>query len=136
MTMEKEFFAELKKKCEQHKIDIDILCEEEIQLIYNGITFDLQWYEFNDKLEVPLSIVNMSIKGKDYNWETYSFVDIDYSDSYDTVEQAIEEVIDIVLNCDERRKAMKVINSFESFVDGMSEDDMSILLSYVKNNYD
>ena len=85
---------------------------------------------------MPLSIVNMSIKGKDYNWETYSFVDIDYSDSYDTVEQAIEEVIDTVLNCDERRKAMKVINSFESFVDGMSEDDMSILLSYVKNNYD
>lgn len=134
--MEKEFFAELKKNCNIHGIDIDIICDEEIQLIYNGTTFDVQGYELDGKLEVPLSIVNMSIKGKDYDWETYSFVDIDFTDTYNTVDEAVEDVIDVVLNSDDRRKALKVINSFESFIEDMKQDDLDILISYIKNTYD
>ena len=102
--MEKEFFTELKKKCNIHGIDIDIICDEEINLIYNGTTFDVQGYELDGKLEVPISIVNMSIKGRDYDWETYNFVDIDFTDTYNTVNEAVEDVIDIVLNSDDRRK--------------------------------
>ena len=134
--MEKEFFTELKKKCNIHGIDIDIICDEEIQLIYNGTTFDVQGYEYDGKLEVPISIVSMSIKGKDYDWETYSFVDIDFTDTYNTVNEAVEDVIDIVLNSDDRRKVLKVINSFESFIEDMSEDDLGVLISYIKNQYD
>lgn len=134
--MEKEFFTELKKKCNIHGIDIDIICDEEIQLIYNGTTFDVQCYELDGKLEVPISIVSMSIKGKDYDWETYSFVDIDFTDTYNTVNEAVEDVIDIVLNSDDRRKVLKVINAFESFVEDMSEDDLRVLISYIKNTYD
>lgn len=134
--MEKEFFIELKKKCNIHGIDIDILCDEEIQLIYNGTTFDVQCYEYDGKLEVPISIVSMSIKGKDYDYDVYSFVDIDFTDTYNTVNEAVEDVIDIVLNSDDRRKALKVINSFESFIEDMKQDDLDILLSYIRNNYD
>lgn len=134
--MEKEFFTELKKNCNIHGIDIDILCDEEIQLIYNGTTFDVQCYEYDGKLEVPISIVNMSIKGKDYDYNVYSFVDIDFTDTYNTVNEAVEDVIDIVLNSDDRRKALKVINSFESFIEDMKQDDLDILLSYIRNNYD
>ena len=134
--MEKEFFTELKKKCNIHGIDIDIICDEEINLIYNGTTFDVQGYELDGKLEVPISIVSMSIKGKDYDWETYSFVDIDFTDTYNTVNEAVEDVIDIVLNSDDRRKVLKVINSFESFIEDMSEDDLGVLISYIKNQYD
>ena len=134
--MEKEFFTELKKKCNIHGIDIDIICDEEIQLIYNGTTFDVQWYEDDGKLEVPISIVSMSIKGKDYDWETYSFVDIDFTDTYNTVNEAVEDVIDIVLNSDDRRKVLKIINSFESFIEDMPEDDLDVLISYIKNTYD
>lgn len=134
--MEKEFFAELKKKCNIHGIDIDILCDEEIQLIYNGTTFDVQCCEYDGKLEIPISIVSMSIKGKDYDYDVYSFVDIDFTDTYNTVDEAVEDVIDIVLNSDDRRKALKVINSFESFIEDMSQDDLNILLSYIKNTYD
>ena len=133
--MEKEFFTELKKKCNIHGIDIDIICDEEIQLIYNGTTFDVQCCEIDGKLDIPISIVNMSIKGKDYDWETYSFVDIDFTDTYNTVNEAVEDVIDIVLNSDDRRKVLKVINSFESFIEDMSEDDLRVLFSYIKNNY-
>ena len=43
---------------------------------------------------------------------------------------------DVVVNSDVRRKALKVINSFESFIEDMKQDDLNILLSYVKNNYD
>ena len=134
--MEKEFFTELKKKCNIHGIDIDIICNEEIQLIYNGTTFDVQCCEFDGKLEVPITIVNMSIKGRDYDWQTYSFVDIDFTDTYNTVNEAVEDVIDIVLNSDDRRKVLKVINSFESFIEDMSEDDLGVLISYIKNTYD
>jgi hypothetical protein len=134
--IEKEFFTELKKKCNIHGIDIDILCDEEIQLIYNGTTFDVQCCEYDGKLEVPISIVSMSIKGKDYDYDVYSFVDIDFTDTYNTVNEAVEDVIDIVLNNDDRRKVLKVINAFESFVEDMSEDDLGVLISYIKNQYD
>ena len=134
--MEKEFFTELKKNCETHGIDIDIICDEEIQLIYNGTTFDVQCCEFDGKLEVPISIVSMSIKGKDYDWETYSFVDIDFTDTYNTVNEAVEDVIDIVVNSDDRKKVLKIINSFESFIEDMPEDDLEVLISYIKNKYD
>ena len=134
--MEKEFFTELKKNCNIHGIDIDIICDEEIQLIYNGTTFDVQCCEYDGKLEIPISIVSMSIKGKDYDWETYSFVDIDFTDTYDTVNEAVEDVIDIVLNSDDRRKVLKIINSFESFIEDMTEDDLEVLISYIKNTYD
>lgn len=134
--MEKEFFTELKKNCNIHGIDIDIICDDEINLIYNGTTFDVQCCEYDGKLDVPFSIVSMSIKGKDYDWETYSFVDIDFTDIYNTVNEAVEEVIYTVLNSDDRRKVLKIINSFESFIEDMSEDDLSVLVSYIKNNYD
>ena len=133
--MEKEFLDKLKTRCDSLGIDIDILCDEEIQLIYNGTTFDVQGYELDGKLEVLLSIVTMSIKGKDYDWETYSFVDIDFTDTYNTVNEAVEDVIDAVLNSDDRRKVLKVINSFESFIEDMKQDDLDILLSYIRNNY-
>lgn len=134
--MEKEFFTELKKKCNIHGIDIDILCDEEIQLIYNGTTFDVQCCEYDGKLEVPISIVSMSIKGKDYDYDVYSFVDIDFTDTYNTVDEAVEDVIDIVLNSDDRRKVLKIINSFESFIEDMPQDDLEVLISYIKNTYD
>lgn len=134
--MEKEFLDKLKNRCNSLGIDIDILGDSELLLIYNGTTFNVQYYMWGDKLEIPLTIVNMLIKGKEYDYDTYSFVDVDYTDSYDTVDEAVEEVIDIVVNSDDRRKAVKVINSFESFIEDMKEEDLEILLSYIKNNYD
>ena len=134
--MEKEFLEKLKNRCNSLGIDIDILGDSEILLIYNGTTFNMQYYMYNNKLEVPLSIVNMTIKGKEYGYEDYDFVDVDYTDSYNTVDEAVEEVTDAVVNSDVRRKALKVINSFESFIEDMKQDDLNILLSYIKNNYD
>ena len=133
---EKEFLEKLKNRCNSLKIDIDILEDSEILLIYNGTTFNMQYYMYNNKLEVPLSIVNIIIKGKEYRYEDYNFVDVDYTDSYNTVNEAVEEVTDVVINSDVRRKALKVINSFESFIEDMKQDDLDILLSYIKNNYD
>ena len=134
--MEKEFFAKLKKNCNIHGIDIDIICDEEIQLIYNGTIFDVQCCEYDGKLEVPLSIVSMSIKGKDYDYDVYNFVDIDFTDTYNTVDEAVEDVIDVVLNSDDRRKVLKIINSFETYIEDMKQEDWEILLSYIKNNYE
>ena len=134
--MEKEFLDKLKNKCDSLGIDIDILGDSELLLIYNGTTFNMQYYVWDNKLEIPLSIVSMTIKGKEYGYETYDFVDIDYGDfTYDTVNDAVEEVTDIVVNSDDRRKALKVINSFESFIEDMKQDDLNILLSYVRNKY-
>ena len=134
--MEKEFLEKLKNRCNSLKIDIDILGDSEILLIYNGTTFNMQYYMCNNKLEVPLSIVNMIIKGKEYRYEDYNFVDVNYTDFYNTVDEAVDEVTDAVVNSDVRRKALKVINSFESFIEDMKQDDLDILLSYIKNNYD
>ncbi len=134
--MEKEFLDKLKNRCNSLGIDIDMLGDSELLLIYNGTTFNMQYYVYNNKLEVPLSIVSMTIKGKEYGYEDYNFVDVDYTDSYNTVDEAVEEVTDAVVNSDVRRKALKVINSFESFIEDMKQDDLNILLSYVKNNYD
>ena len=134
--MEKEFLEKLKNRCNSLRIDIDILEDSEILLIYNGTTFNMQYYMYNNKLEVLLSIVNIIIKGKEYRYEDYNFVDVDYTDSYNTVNEAVEEVTDVVINSDVRRKALKVINSFESFIEDMKQDDLDILLSYIKNNYD
>lgn len=134
--MEKEFLDKLKTRCNSLGIDIDILGDSEILLIYNGTTFNMQYYVYNNKLEVPLSIVNMTIKGKEYGYEDYDFVDVDYTDFYKTVDEAVDEVTDIVINSDVRRKALKVINSFESIIEDMKQDDLNILLSYIKNNYD
>ena len=134
--MEKEFLDKLKSKCNSLGIDIDILGDSELLLIYNGTTFNMQYYMYNNKLEIPLSIVSMTIKGKEYGYETYSFVDIDYTDSYNTVDEAIEEVTDTVINSNNRRKVLKIISSFESFIEDMKQDDLDILLSYIKNNYD
>lgn len=133
--MEKEFLDKLKNRCDSLGIDIDILGDSELLLIYNGTTFNMQYYMWDNKLEIPLSIVSMTIKGKEYGYETYNFVDIDYTDSYDTVNDAVEEVTDAVVNSDDRRKVLKVINSFESFIEDMKQDDLDILLSYIKNNY-
>lgn len=133
--MEQEFLDKLKNRCDSLGIDIDILGDSELLLIYNGTTFNMQYYVWDDKLEVPLSIVSMNIKGKEYGYETYNFVDIDYTDSYDTVNDAVEEVTDAVVNSDDRRKALKIINSFESFIEDMKQDDLDILLSYIRNNY-
>ena len=133
---EKEFIDKLKNKCDNIGINVDILADSELLLIYNGTTFDMQYYIYNNKLEVPLSIVSMNIKGKEYGYETYSFVDVDYTDSYDTVDNAVEEITDIVVNSNNRRKALKVINSFESLIEDMKQEDLDILLSYIKNNYD
>ena len=134
--MEKEFLDKLKTRCNSLGIDIDMLGDSELLLIYNGTTFDVQYFMSNNKLEVPLTIVSMTIKGKEYGYEDYDFVDVDYTDSYNTVDDAVEEVTDAVLNSDARRKALKVINSFESFIEDMKQDDWNILLSYIKNNYD
>ena len=134
--MEKEFLDKLKNRCNSLGIDIDMLGDSELLLIYNGTTFNMQYYVYNNKLEVPLSIVSMTIKGKEYGYEDYNFVDVDYTDSYNTVDEAVEEITDAVVNSDVRRKALKVINSFESFIEDMKQDDLNILLSYVKNNYD
>lgn len=134
--MEKEFLEKLKNRCNSLGIDIDILGDSELLLIYNGTTFDVQYFMSNNKLEVPLTIVSMTIRGKEYGYEDYDFVDVDYTDSYNTVDEAVEEVTDAVVNSDVRRKALKVINSFESFIEDMKQDDLKILLSYVKNNYD
>lgn len=134
--MEKEFLDKLKTRCDSLGIDIDILGDSEWLLIYNGTTFNMQYYVWDNKLEIPLSIVNMTIKGKEYGYETYDFVDIDYTDSYDTVHDAVENVTDAVVNSDDRRKALKVINSFESFIEDMKQKDLDILLSYIRNNYD
>ena len=134
--MEKEFLDKLKNKCNSLGIDIDMLGDSELLLIYNGTTFDVQYFMSNNKLEAPLTIVSMTIKGKEYGYEDYDFVDVDYTDSYNTVDEAVEEVTDAVVNSDVRRKALKVINSFESFIEDMKQDDLNILLSYVKNNYD
>ena len=134
--MEKEFLEKLKNRCNSLGIDIDILGDSEILLIYNGTTFNMQYYMYNNKLEVPLSIVSMIIKGKEYRYEDYNFVNVDYTDSYNTVDEAVEEVTDAVVNSDVRRKALKVINSFESFIEDMKQDDLNILFSYIKNNYD
>ena len=79
--MEKEFLTKLKKRCEDLGIDIDTLGDSEKLLIYNGTTFNIQYYTYNNKLEIPLSIVSMNIKGKEYDYKTYNFVDIDYTDS-------------------------------------------------------
>ena len=133
--MEQEFLDKLKNRCDSLGIDIDILGDSELLLIYNGTTFNMQYYVWDDKLEVPLSIVSMNIKGKESGYETYNFVDIDYTDSYDTVNDAVEEVTDAVINSDDRRKALKIINSFESFIEDMKQDDLDILLSYIRNNY-
>lgn len=133
---EKEFLEKLKNRCNSLGIDIDILGDSEILLIYNGTTFNMQYYMYNNKLEVPLSIVSMIIKGKEYRYEDYDFVDVDYTDFYNTVDEAVEEVIDAVVNSDVRRNALKVINSFESFIENMKQDNLNILLSYIKNNYD
>ena len=133
--MEKEFLEKLKNRCNSLGIDIDMLGDSELLLIYNGTTFDVQYFMSNNKLEVPLTIVSMTIKGKEYGYEDYDFVDVDYTDSYNTVDEAVEEVTDAVVNSDVRRKALKVINSFESFIEDMKQDDLNILLSYVKNNY-
>lgn len=133
--MEKEFLDKLKTRCDSLGIDIDILGDSEWLLIYNGTTFNMQFYVCDDKLEIPLSIVSMTIKGKEYDYGTYNFVDIDFTDSYDTVDMAVEEVTDAVINSDDRRKALKVINSFESFIEDMKQDDLDILLSYIRNNY-
>ena len=132
---EKAFFDKLKNRCDSLGIDIDILGDSELLLIYNGTTFNMQYYVCDNKLEIPLSIVSMTIKGKEYGYETYSFVDIDYTDSYNTIEEAVEEITDVVVNSDDRRKALKVINSFESFIEDMKQDDLNILLSYIRNNY-
>ena len=134
--MEKEFLDKLKTRCNSLGIDIDMLGDSELLLIYNGTTFDVQYFMCNNKLEVPLTIVSMTIKGKEYGYEDYDFVDVDYTDSYNTVDEAVEEVTDAVVNSDVRRKALKVINSFESFIEDMKQDDLNILLSYIKNNYD
>lgn len=134
--MEKDFLDKLKNRCGSLGIDIDILGDSEWLLIYNGTTFNMQYFEWDNKLEIPLSIVSMTIKGKEYRYETYSFVDIDYTDCYDTVDAAVEEVTDAVVNSDARRKALKVINSFDSFIEDMKQGDLNILLSYIKNNYD
>lgn len=134
--MEKEFLEKLKNRCNSLKIDIDILGDSEILLIYNGTTFNMQYYMYNNKLEIPLSIVSIIIKGKEYGYEDYDFVDVDYTDSYNTVNEAVEEVTDAVVNSDIRRKALKVINSFESFIENIKQENLNILLSYIKNNYD
>ena len=134
--MEKEFLEKLKTRCNSLGIDIDMLGDSELLLIYNGTTFDVQYFMYNNTLEVPLTIVSMTIKGKEYGYEDYDFIDVDYTDSYNTVDEAVEEVTDAVVNSDVRRKALKVINSFESFIEDMKQDDWNILLSYIKNNYD
>lgn len=134
--MEKEFLNKLKYVCHSLGIDIDILTDSVLLLIYNGTTFHMEYFVNNNKLEIPLSIVSIAIKGKEYGYEDYDFVDVDFTDSYDTVNDAVEEVTDAVVNSDVRRKALKVINSFESFIEDMKQDDLNILLSYIRNNYD
>lgn len=135
--MEKEFLNKLKYVCHSLEVDIDILTDSELLLIYNGTTFHMEYFVRDGILEVLLSIVSMTIKGKDYGYEDYSFVDIDYGNNfYATIDEAVEEITDIIVNSDVRRKALKVINSFESFIEDMKQDDLNILLSYIRNNYD
>lgn len=133
--MVKEFLDKLKIRCDSLGIDIDILDDSTSLLIYNGTTFHMEYYVDDNKLEIPLSIVSMTIKGKRYGYETYSFVDVDYTDSYDTVDDAVVEVTDVVVNSNDRRNALRVINSFESFIEDMKQSDLDTLLCYIRNNY-
>lgn len=133
--MVKEFFDKLKIRCDSLGIDIDILDDSTSLLIYNGTTFHMEYYVSDNKLEIPLSIVSMTIKGKRYGYETYSFVDVDYTDSYDMVDDAVVEVTDVVVNSNDRRNALRVINSFESFIEDMEQSDLDTLLCYIRNNY-
>jgi hypothetical protein len=133
--MIKEFLDKLKIRCDSLGIDIDILGDSTLLLIYNGTTFHMEYYVSDNKLEIPLSIVSMTIKGKRYGYETYSFVDVDYTDSYDTVDDAVVEVTDVVVNSNDRRNALRVINSFESFIEDMEQSDLDTLLCYIRNNY-
>ena len=138
--MEKEFLNKLKIECNKNNIDLDVESEKQgdiqLNLTYNGAVFNLQCYEHKNKLYATFTIITLFIKGSEYNYEDYSFVDKDYSDVYDTVDNAISEIIDTILNCNVRRTALRIINNFESFIEDMSDEEMDILLSYISRQYD
>ena len=48
--MEKEFLDKLKNRCDSLGIDIDILGDSELLLIYNGTTFNMQYYVWDEHL--------------------------------------------------------------------------------------
>ena len=134
--MNAEFLSKLKTHCDKYNIDIDILDENELLLIYNGTTFDLQYDETDSGIEIPLSITEINVKGKVYNYQYYSFVDEDYTDCYDTIDDAIDGVINAVVSSDVRKRTLRLLNSWESFIEDISEQDLNILVTYIKNKYD
>lgn len=137
--MEKEFLNKLKTECSKNNIDLDVESEEQgdiqLNLTYNGTVFNLQCYEHNNKLDAMFTIITLFIKGREYYYEECNFVDKDYSNVYDTVDNAISEIIDTILNCNVRRTALRIINTFESFIEDMSDEEMDILLSYISRTY-
>ena len=131
--MNAEFLKKLEEACLKNSIDITENWGEELILMYRGTTFNLQCWEDEDGLNTSLTVTEVIVKGKTFDYQTYPFIDRDLSgESSNNIDDVIYEIIEAILDCDIRQRVVKLVNLWDSFTDDIPLEDQEMLKSYIK----
>lgn len=131
--MNAEFLKKLEEACLKNSIDIIENWGEELILMYRGTTFNLQCWEEGDELNTSLTVTEVIVKGKTFDYQTYPFIDRDLSgESSNNIDDVIYEIIEAILDCDIRQRVVKLVNLWDSFIDDIPLEDQEMLKSYIK----
>jgi hypothetical protein len=131
--MNAEFLKKLEEACLKNSIDITENWGEELILMYRGTTFNLQCWEEEDGLNTSLTVTDVIVKGKTFNYQTYPFIDVDLSGKPSTnIDDVLYEIIEAILDCNIRQRVVKLVNMWDSFIEDIPLEDQEMLKSYIK----
>ena len=134
--MNLEFYKKLIEICSKERIDISNDCEDYVTLSYLYMDFAVEYYMYEGSFYVNGGLTSVYVKGKDYDYNDYSIIGMyELKDSkYNSVDEAVNEVIDFVKNCDVRKRMLSAINSIESLLE--DSEEKQFLIEYIKSSYD
>lgn len=134
--MNLEFREKLIEVCSKEGIDIFDDGEDYIVLSYSYMNFAIEYYMYKGSFYINGGLTSVYVKGIDYDYNDYNIIGMyELKDSeYKSVDEAIDEVIDFIKNCNVRKRMLSAINSIESLLE--DSEEKTFLIEYIKSSYD
>lgn len=133
--MRAEFVKKFVKACEENCIDIICSVGETIEVMFNGITFSFNIYEYDDKLYAEGGVTSLVLQGIEYWCDDFSVMSSETIDEGEVSEYDIEDIIHFITTCDVKKRMVKISHEVQNFLDKYNEDDLEFALEYIKINY-
>lgn len=139
-----EFVKNFKKACNENGIDIlnefwDNKPDRKtdsvlIELMYSGITFSFEIYIWDNEVQAVGGITCLMLQGVEYYAESFSMIE---SEELEDGPADLEEMIDFIINCEVKRKMIKLAHIVDDFFESFNDDrEQEFIMEYIKMHYD